>query len=214
MTDPSSSTRDTLLDAAEVLFAEQGISGASLRAITKKADANLAAVHYHFGSKDALVRAVFARRLEPVNHERLRLLDALEQERQAPSVEAILHAMIWPVMAMGGAQTSDFKRLMGRLYSEPGPEMRNLLREQFRGVVDRFTAALRRACPTLGDEEIFLRFHFVIGAMVQLALNAPMIHEHSGGRVDPGDARRMTERLVAFAAGGFSAPAVESTEET
>src|ERR1043166_6329556 len=87
-------TRESLLDAAEALFTEHGIQAASLRAITQKAGANLAAVHYHFGSKEGLVKAVFSRRLKPLNQERLRLLEAcdLEADPQGGAVEQVLHA--------------------------------------------------------------------------------------------------------------------------
>ena len=73
-------TREALLDAAESLFAEHGVQAASLRAITQQAGANLAAVHYHFGSKEGLVRAVFSRRIGPLNEERLRRLEECERE--------------------------------------------------------------------------------------------------------------------------------------
>src|SRR6476619_3946953 len=90
-------TRESLLDAAESLFSEHGIQAASLRAITQQAGANLAAVHYHFGSKEGLVRAVFSRRLEPMNSERLRMLDAADLEREdGRSLEEVLCAFLAP----------------------------------------------------------------------------------------------------------------------
>src|SRR3954447_24782186 len=88
-------TRESLLDAAESLFAEHGIQAASLRAITQRAAANLAAVHYHFGSKEGLVRAVFSRRLKPLKGERLPLLDAADLAGNPPDgVEQVLRAFM------------------------------------------------------------------------------------------------------------------------
>src|SRR5688572_26196161 len=87
-------TRGRLLDAAERLFAAKGFEATSLRDVTAKAKANLAAVNYHFGSKEALVRAVFERRLGEVNRRRLALLDGIGRVRPAP--EQILHAFIAP----------------------------------------------------------------------------------------------------------------------
>ena len=72
-----SDTRDQILDTAERLFAEFVIDGVSIRTITAEAGVNLAAIHYHFGSKEALVREVFVLRIGPLNRERLRLLDDL-----------------------------------------------------------------------------------------------------------------------------------------
>ncbi|MCC7498027.1 MAG: helix-turn-helix transcriptional regulator, partial [Bryobacterales bacterium] len=67
-------TSERILEAAEGLFAAQGIRGTSLKEITELAEVNIAAVNYHFRSKDALVRAVFERSFEPLNAERLRML--------------------------------------------------------------------------------------------------------------------------------------------
>ncbi len=130
--DLPSGTKEVILDAAEALFAEEGIEGASLRAITARAGVNLAAVNYHFQSKEGLVRAVFARRIEPLNRERIALLDRLEGAAAPPTVEGILGAFVGPVIRRGprrqqsqesqqrapeeqGLQT--FRRLMGRMYS-------------------------------------------------------------------------------------------------
>ena len=75
-------TKQTILDAAEDLFAEQGYAATSLRQLTGKARVNLAAVHYHFGSKEDLAKAVLARRIEPINVERIARLDALPARRR------------------------------------------------------------------------------------------------------------------------------------
>ena len=116
-------THNRLLDAAEHLFAEHGIAATSLRAITSEAPANLASIHYHFGSREALVEAVFARRLEPLNRERCRLLDLEEAAADGPPpVEAIVNAFVAPAMRLaydpdGGGE--HFMCLMGRLYRNP-----------------------------------------------------------------------------------------------
>src|ERR1700754_704729 len=91
-------TRESLLDAAESLFSERGIQAASLRAITEQAGANLAAVHYHFGSKQGLVRAVFSRRLAPLNADRLRRLGRCEET--GGEIEDVLHAFLAPALDM------------------------------------------------------------------------------------------------------------------
>src|SRR6185295_619338 len=100
-------TREALLDAAEGLFAEHGIQASSLRAITQRAGANLAAVHYHFGSKEGLVRAVFSRRLKPLNEERLRRLEACDLEA-ADAVEQVLDAFLAPLLRLSRERTRDF----------------------------------------------------------------------------------------------------------
>src|SRR3954452_12698921 len=111
-------TQESLLDAAESLFSEHGIQAASLRAITQQAGANLAAVHYHFGAKEGLVRAGFSRRLKPLPEERMRLLDACDLTAD-DAVEQALRAFLLPPMRMireASKGPSGFGRLMGRVF--------------------------------------------------------------------------------------------------
>ena len=84
---PQHETRTRILDAAEELFMQHGFEGTSMRLLTAKASVNLAAVNYHFGSKHALVEAVFRRRLDPMNQERLAGLEALEAQGRSPGAE-------------------------------------------------------------------------------------------------------------------------------
>src|SRR5213080_4689568 len=111
-------TKERILDSAESLFMEHGFEATSLRSITAAAAVNLAAVNYHFGSKEELFQAVLTRRLDPMNHDRLTLLTRLEAEA-APrplSCEKILGAMFIPALRLardprrGG---KNFLRLLG-----------------------------------------------------------------------------------------------------
>src|SRR5438876_3885821 len=93
---PQHETRTRILDAAEELFMQHGFEGTSMRLLTAKAGVNLAAVNYHFGSKDALIEAVFRRRLDPMNIARIAELDNLEAADSTPSPDAIIRAFITP----------------------------------------------------------------------------------------------------------------------
>ncbi len=161
-------TRDRLLDAAERRFAASGFAATSLRAVTSEAGVNVAAAHYHFGSKHELLRAVFARRMAPVNAERLTRLDALEaRSRSSVSVEEILDAMLTPALTLA-TRHPEIAELGALIHSEPAAEVRALLEEVFGEVKRRFTAALRRSLPDLDETAIELRLLFAIGAMVHL----------------------------------------------
>ena len=187
-----------ILDTAERLFAENGYSATSLRAIIAAAGVNLAAVHYHFRSKEALLDAVIRRRVEPINAERLRLLDEAEDAAgaAAPSLESILTALIGPPMRMmREPESANFVRLMGRILSESDAAV---IRRHFGGVFERFMGAIARALPHVPKAELLLRAHFAMGAMA---------HILSGrGNVFGSVAEPTTERMVAFFAGGFRAP--------
>ena len=166
----NSATPSRILDAAEALFMEHGFEATSLRQITSVAGVNLAAVNYHFGSKDDLFEAVLTRRLDPMNQERMALLTRFEQEAlpKALSPEKILAAMFIPALRLardperGG---KDFLRLLGRAYADPAPFIRQFLAEQYAVMIGRFKAAFGRALPHLPKKELSWRLHFVMGAL-------------------------------------------------
>lgn len=198
----SSDTATRILDAAEALFVEHGFAGTSVRAIAGRADVNLAAAHYHFGSKEGLLGAVIHRRVAPLNEARLGLLADLEAREPTPGVRAVLGAFFSPLRGSGAPAV--VPRLMGRLLSEPEGISRPLIEREFGEAFERFTAALARALPGIGSQEIRWRFHFAIGAMIhQLATGAPPATPVSSDAI---------ERLIEFAIAGIEqAPHQEST---
>ena len=208
---PPRDTKDRILDVAEALFAERGFEATSLRAITAGAEVNLAAVNYHFGSKQELIRAVLERRVRPMNEERLRLLDACEAEADdgKPALESILGAFLKPPFEMcrhqngGGAV---IVRLFGRTYTEPSDELWKLFIEQFREVLERFVSALSRALPELPRRELFWRMHFMVATMIQTLADTRRLEVISNGECDPADLNATFERLVPFLAAGLRAP--------
>jgi AcrR family transcriptional regulator len=208
-------TKSRILDTAERLFAENGYAGTSLRSIIAAAEVNLAAVHYHFRSKEALLEAVVLRRAEPVNRERLELLDRCEREAGgAPSLEHILEAFLLPGFRIAGEHGgSVFVRLMGRVHAEGGVLPRVLIKH-FAPMMRRFFDALRRAVPDVPTEELFWRMHFSIGAMSQALRGADELAAMSGGLCDPSDREAAAQRLVAFIAAGLRAPVAIPTGET
>src|ERR1700676_2745157 len=119
--EPKIETKQRILDSAERLFADRGFEATSLRSIIADAKVNLAAVHYHYHSKDALLDAVILRRVSPVNRERLRMLDDCERiaEGTAPSLESVLEAFLGPPFRLGSDPSSKtFLRLIGRIMGD------------------------------------------------------------------------------------------------
>ncbi len=202
-------TKTRILDAAEALFAERGFAATSLRDITAGAKVNLAAVNYHFGSKDALLSAVFDRRLGPVNAERLRLLGELEQEATGArlGLEDVLQAFLIPPfrkMQEWGDSGMKFMQLVGRTHSEASDQMRASFFQHFEEVFARFTDAFGDALPDLSPHDVRLRMHFVIGAMAHTLAWSQQLARDAGAR--PDHAESMLGALVQFAAAGMAAP--------
>jgi AcrR family transcriptional regulator len=194
-------TKRKIMDTAVRLFAEQGYGGTSLRHIIAEAQVNLAAIHYHFGSKEELLDAVIGEKVRPVNQQRLELLAQLEaREADGPvAVEEILEAFLRPAMLVA-AQDSDFPRMMGRLIGEG--LMPVLARKHFYEAGRCFLAALRRALPGLSKSEVAWRVHFLIGAMAHCLCRGP---EGWQGMLTT-DSPEMMKELVTFLSAGFRAP--------
>jgi len=164
-------TRARILLAAETLFADQGYAATSVRAIAAAAGVNLAAAHYHFGSKHGLLKAVIHERVTPINTCRLQALTALECQAQSqgePQVDAIMTAFFAPFVS--GEISDGFPRIMARIYGEPDNLIRPILEQEFLPVTQRFIAALQLALPELDGHDLAWRFHFVIGAMIHLVM--------------------------------------------
>ncbi len=201
-------TREAVLRAAEALFAEQGFRRTTLRAITRAAGVNLAAVHYHFGSKQALIEAVFARRIVPMNRERLRRLEAWEAAAQA-DLEGLIDAFAGPPLELarrpGGAV---FVRLLGRSYTEPDPRLQAALRDLYEPVIERFKRAFAGVLPGLPPEELYWRLHFLVGLLAYLMSGADLMRLIASCRLcEPGDTAAIQARLRGFVAAGLRAPA-------
>jgi AcrR family transcriptional regulator len=206
---PQHETRTRILDAAEELFMQHGFEGTSMRLLTAKAGVNLAAVNYHFGSKHALVEAVFRRRLDPMNAARIAELEKLEAENPAPSPEAIIRAFITPgLRLMADAKDGrNFTRLLGRTYTEPNKLVRQLIGQMYAPAMQRYKAALERALPQMPREELVWRMHFMFGTLAYTLAATDTVQLIAGCKPeDRYDAQLLEERLTAFLAAGLNAP--------
>jgi AcrR family transcriptional regulator len=208
----ASATKQRILDVAEVQFANHGYAGASLRGIIAAAQVNLAAVHYHFRSKESLLEAVLLRRGGPLNQQRLRLLDGLEAKTggAAAPLEGIIEAFIGPPIHLvftDGGEAKIFGKLVGRLYAESGEHFFQMIKKHFATVAMRFAAALQKACPELSEEELRWRFHCMAGVMAHTLLHGNLVEVFAEKKSKHPDVRVVMDRLVRFLAAGFRAPA-------
>lgn len=206
-------TQERILDAAEALFAEHGFTATGLRMITAQAEVNLAAVNYHFGSKEALLQQVFQRRLGWLNSERLARLEILEAATEdgvlAPA--RILEAFFGPALELAADRAQGgraFMRLLGRTYADPADFIRRFLAEGSAETLERFRAALVRALPGVSEEEILWRLMFMLGAMSYAIVGTETLRLALGLAVpaEGGEAGALGPRLMSFLLGGMRAP--------
>ncbi len=208
-------TRERILDAAETLFVEHGYEATSTRMVTAAAGVNLAAVNYHFGSKEALMQAVLRRRLAALNRERLRALDEAEAKAKGaplkPSV--IVDGFFGTLLRMAedeqaGGKT--FLRLLGRTMSEPSVFIRTFLAAEYEDVVERYKKALFKALPNVPKAEIVWRFHFMLGATSYAIAGTDALQLVTDWQMPAGEDSaadsKLLPRLMSFLLGGLRAP--------
>ena len=164
-------TKQRILNAGEHLFAKDGYHPTSLRSITTEAKVNLAAVNYHFGSKESLLEAVIERRLDPLNKIRLGQLEALlektGQAGESPTCRDVLRTFIEPTLRMRihGSDSVDFVALIGRILAEPRGVAMTIFMHHMEPLMNRLFYALALSLPELSRQKLFWRVHFAFGSL-------------------------------------------------
>jgi len=206
-----SETVERILDAAEQLFAEKGFAETSLRLITSKAGVNLAAVNYHFGSKKALIQAVFSRFLGPFCARLEKELDRLQAEESSahPDLETLLDLLVDQVLAVeprSGDDLAVFMRLLGLAFSQSQGHLRKYLEEAYGKVFRRYMLLVSESAPGIPPLELFWRVHFMLGAAAfsMSGIKALRAMSESDFGVDTSTAQVM-HLMVPFLAGGMRA---------
>ncbi|MDA1092219.1 MAG: TetR/AcrR family transcriptional regulator [Acidobacteria bacterium] len=205
-------TKERILDAAEHLFADHGFPATSLRDITQEAGVNLAAVNYHFGSKEALLIAVLDRKIAPVNRARLTQLAALEAGAGNDPVptEHLVRAFLTPLFETWhkpDPSVPKFLKLVGRLHAEVDQDLRTKFIKRFDTVVQQFAAAFHRGLPYLSATEVQWRVLFLIGSMAYTITWGGSIITMGGE--DAHDPEDVFEALIQFATAGMGAPVLQ-----
>jgi len=206
------STKNKILDAAEVLFADKGFNGTSLREITSQAEVNLAAVNYHFGSKKELIKAVMSRYMNELSP-RLEsaLCDICTREEQ-PSLIDVFSAFIDPLLHLNTLKengTSTFLQLLGRGYTDSQGFLRWFLTTQYPIVISSFTEAVHKAYPELSPEEMFWRLHFTMGTIVfTMSSTEALIDIAQNDFNRDVDISGVIKQVIPYVAAGVGAPII------
>ena len=204
-----SDTKERILDAAERLFAEQGFAGTSLRQITTEAEVNLAAVNYHFHSKESLVSAVLGRKMGPANARRSELLDQVLREAgtSQPAIEELLRAFLQPIFEAraAGVELSCFPRLMARLASDSSDWAAEVMSTHLKPVLDRFWPAFDWALGGVPRYKLAWAIHYCLGAMAHSLAGPPLILRFAESGAPELDQNAQMKQLITYMAGGLRA---------
>ena len=199
-------TRSRILDAAEKLLVLHGLDATTLRMITAGAQANLAAVNYHFGSKENLINELFKRRLDDLTGARMAALDKVKSTRQ-PTLESVLEAFVQPALSLasdrGGG--SSFVRLLARAFAEHDQRLRRFVSDNYGHVLKEFAKVIAHLLPHLSKDALYWRLDFVSGALTYAMSDFGMIKKPVG-ITDEQHRRTAAEHFVRFAAAGLRAP--------
>ncbi len=204
-------TKQCLLDVAERLFASDGYHCTSLRKVTAEAGVNLAAVSYHFGSKAALVEAVFERRLRPLNQERLNRLEAVRVAAGAtgrrPTVEEALRAFIEPTLSFRDSAPGAryFLHLISRALTEPDDAVRSIFFRMVGPIFALMFDVLGETLPNLDHNQVFWRLNFALGAISRCTFLPEKLPVVPLGVELELSAERQIDMLVNFLVAGMEA---------
>jgi AcrR family transcriptional regulator len=200
---PSDRTRALILDAAERLYAERGFGEVTLRDIVAAAGVNLAAVNYHFGSKDELIAELFVSRGIATNRERLaELRDAEATGGGRADIKAILRALVGPTLrgCLGpDHEQSTAARFMTRASIESVPPIRRIKNREI-DHLRKFSAAMRRSLPDCDDADLYWGLHFALAMAHQTIRDSERLTKLSEGRCDLDDVEAVIDRIVDGAA--------------
>jgi AcrR family transcriptional regulator len=204
---PSDQTRGAILAAAERLYADRGFGDVTLRDIVAEANVNLAAVNYHFGSKDELIAELFVTRSLALNRERLRELRAAEERGGGRGdIADILRALVGPTLrgCLGpDNQRSTAARFMIRVSIESVPPIRRIRNREI-DHLRKFISAMRRALPERDDVEHYWGLHFALAMAQQTVRDSERLTKLSEGKCDVDDVEDVIERVVSVAVTALS----------
>lgn len=208
--------RERILEAAENLFAVYGYDAVSFRDLTNAAGVSLSAIHYHFGSKEAVFSEVFARRASLLTKRRAGLLEAARRYGgQSPSLESILDAFLRPAFEVTRGDRNDlFNRMRVRVSFERGATTREIVSRAFDENDLIFIDELKAVLPDLTHEDIHWRFHFLVGAMLYTMSNSGQLEGLSGGTCSPAETDFALASLVKTFSALFRVPSIDRSRTT
>lgn len=213
----SDQTRASILDAAERLYADRGFADVTLRDIVAAAGVNLAAVNYHFGSKDELIAELFVTRSLATNRERLNELKSAEAAGGGrANIDAVLRALVGPTLrgCLGpDNERSTAARFMIRASIESVPPIRRIKNREI-DHLRKFASAMRRSLPDCSDVDLYWGLHFALAMAHQTIRDSERLTKLSEGKCDLDDVTGVIERIVAVSVMALTGRAATSQAST
>ncbi len=195
----SEHTRARLLEAAREVFSQHGFQGATVREICRRAEANVAAVNYHFGSKDGLLA-------EALNFTQLKTLQLDNMEADAcPRVRLRLFIHDFLLMLLDEDNPSSHCQIMARELADPTPALDQIVREAI-APLHEFLGKLVREI--IGDQpneaELQRHVHSILGQCLYYRHTHPVLQRlHPELRYDHKEIEAIANHIVSFSLAGI-----------
>lgn len=203
-------TKAKILDVAEKLFAEVGIHATSIRQIVKEAGVNVASLHYHFGSKEAVIHEIITRRLRPINEQKAKRLEELEKKSKGkpPELEDVLRAFIEPHIQMQKMDAARVKILMKLMVQieDDAHRLKVMQDPVLMNTFNRYLSTLHTVLPHLSLSEVSWRFRFIIFSMHAIMVQHP-IPADTGMEIKQESIDELLNYVITFLKAGLLAPA-------
>ena len=194
----SDETRQRILKSAEKVFAAEGLN-VSMRKIMNDAGVNVSSINYHFGDRETLLRSLLDDRSQEINTERLALLDGVLGNGGAITPEAIVEALLRPALGPDRRNNEEWRRFLKvrtMLTAESSDVIRQSMSKNYDNMHGRFIDALRLAAPHLSKEDVYWRYHCLLGVQSQSTALGYRIHDISGGTIDLDDPQTVLDHLI------------------
>ncbi|WP_067865488.1 TetR/AcrR family transcriptional regulator [Neptuniibacter marinus] len=204
-------TSASIIKAAEILFAEQGFAETTVRQITSKADVNLAAINYHFGSKKGLIQAVAEKFLTPLCTELTSMLEHRNLSTDAGQVtlDELLEILMRTLLVVNHDNVNAlavFMRLLELSYMQNQEELRGFLISRYQDTLQPFIQLLRADAAPMEDDEFFWRLHFCLGSITFTLSNFQTLHGIEKREFDSGaEVERILHRMIPVLSAGLQA---------
>jgi AcrR family transcriptional regulator len=204
--DATPDMRERILDAAEDHFSRHGFWGVTIREVAQDAKVDTALLHYYFQTKRGLFDAVFARRAEIINRERIDSIEAYEvSSGDSITAEGVIHAFLQPILeraALGDPRWHNYFALIAQVNNTPAWGGETMART-FDPVIHRLIRALRKALPNASEEDLYWSYHFLSGALTLSLSQTGRIDRLSNGLCKSSDFESIGHRMAPFIASGF-----------
>ncbi|MBU2513863.1 TetR family transcriptional regulator [bacterium] len=198
--------KDSILDAAERIFAQHGYSGTSMRLIAEEAGVAQALIHYHCKTKENLFELIIERRSTIINRIRRQELKQCFDEAKGgiPTLEDVLQSFIRPAIESGRYSWGrEFSQILAKLANSDDNRSRDLVHKYYDPIAREYIEALKRVLPELPEAEVYWGYLITTSAVVSSMARTGRINRLSAGMLDEDSNEQMIVRLIQFAANGL-----------